>query len=264
MDGIQLKAVQMAKGLHVLVDNIDELRLILGFSHVEVVTPKAETRLRSGDFPSIPLVVKGTINGLVIEITFPVMFPWDEPMSMKVLSWNIEGSDGESDECGLDNANIEELQCKLNNLCNIRVGNDSQYIGSKGMIEFIKEYLKFDNQPSHIIEDENTNDNESTQYYSCMICGSILFYDNELLLHESTDNDAERFNGVKEKCTSYFLQQPPTWLVDTTASSGKLSCTKCNAKLGQWIWSGTSCSCGKWICPSFQFNCSKVDAKRVK
>lgn len=262
MDGIQLKAVQVAKGLHVLVDNIDELRLMLGFSHVEVVTPKAETRLRSGDFPAIPLVVKGTINGLVIEITFPVMFPWDEPMFVKVLSCKIEVSEGESKECSLD---IEELQCKLNELCNVRVDNDNQYIGSKGMIEFIKEYLKFDNQPNHVIEDESTNDNvsESTHYYSCMICSNILFHENELLIHEITDSDADRFKGVNEKCTSYFLQQPPIWLVDTTASSGKLSCIKCNAKLGQWIWSGTSCSCGKWICPSFQFNYSKVDSKRV-
>jgi dual specificity phosphatase 12 len=263
MDGIQLKAVQVAKGLHVLVDNIDELRLMLGFSHVDVVTPKAETRLRSGDFPAIPLVVNGTINGLVLEITFPVMFPWEEPMSVKVLSYNALGNDEECKEYDLDDPIVEELQNKLNELCHTRVDDGDQYIGSKGLVEFIKGYLNPDNTQNYDIVDEGTENNESTHYYSCMMCRYVLFHDYELMPHESTDSDAERFNGIKEKCTSYFLQQPPTWLLDTTAPSGKLSCVKCNAKLGQWIWSGTSCSCGKWVVPSFQFNCSKVDVKET-
>ena len=68
-------------------------------------------------------------------------------------------------------------------------------------------------------------------------------------------------------CQSYFLEEKPEWLDLSTIRmvEGKIFCptSTCGAKLGSWCWSGSQCSCGAWICPSFQFNCSKLDEIKV-
>jgi dual specificity phosphatase 12 len=40
---------------------------------------------------------------------------------------------------------------------------------------------------------------------------------------------------------------------------GKFHCPTCNAKVGNWIWSGTQCSCGTWVVPAIQIPKGKVD-----
>ncbi len=43
------------------------------------------------------------------------------------------------------------------------------------------------------------------------------------------------------------------------AIDGKLACPKCKGKIGNYSWYGSTCSCGKWIVPSFAVHKSKVD-----
>ena len=45
-----------------------------------------------------------------------------------------------------------------------------------------------------------------------------------------------------------------------SSSEGKLTCPKCNAKLGLFRWHGNQCSCGTWVAPAIQIHLSKVDA----
>jgi dual specificity phosphatase 12 len=44
-----------------------------------------------------------------------------------------------------------------------------------------------------------------------------------------------------------------------TEQQGKIQCTYCKAKLGQFSLSGMQCSCGTWVAPAFAISRSKVD-----
>lgn len=76
-----------------------------------------------------------------------------------------------------------------------------------------------------------------------------------------------RENWVKESavagigCTSVFTNAVPDWASGAEGNSGRITCPKCNAKVGSFVWSGASCSCGEWITPSFQFQLARVDRK---
>lgn len=62
-------------------------------------------------------------------------------------------------------------------------------------------------------------------------------------------------------CTSVFTHSVPDWAASTQGNSGRFTCPKCKAKIGNFVWSGASCSCGEWITPSFQFQLARVDRK---
>jgi hypothetical protein len=62
-------------------------------------------------------------------------------------------------------------------------------------------------------------------------------------------------------CTSVFLESPPAWAACSDGNEGKFVCPRCDARVGAYSWSGSPCSCGKWITPGFQFQLSRVDAK---
>lgn len=76
-----------------------------------------------------------------------------------------------------------------------------------------------------------------------------------------------RENWVKESavagtgCTSVFTNALPDWASGAEGNSGRFTCPKCKAKIGCFVWSGASCSCGEWITPSFQFQLARVDRK---
>lgn len=103
---------------------------------------------------------------------------------------------------------------------------------------------------------------------ACMRCGLVLFEGSQVAEHSPTEKDVSR-RGSAQSCTSVFLQDPPTDLMeashadDASATEGKLRCTKCKARLGQWNWSGSQCSCGAWVTPAFQFTRSKIDCKPI-
>jgi hypothetical protein len=48
--------------------------------------------------------------------------------------------------------------------------------------------------------------------------------------------------------------------VEEGVVEGKLQCVKCEARLGNFNWSGMQCSCGAWVTPAFQLHKSRMDA----
>ncbi|KAG0324810.1 dual specificity phosphatase 12 [Dissophora globulifera] len=59
-------------------------------------------------------------------------------------------------------------------------------------------------------------------------------------------------------CQSYFVE-PVEWIQGLHALEGKVSCPKCDSKLGTFNWSGEQCSCGTWVTPAFMLHKGKVD-----
>jgi len=56
-------------------------------------------------------------------------------------------------------------------------------------------------------------------------------------------------------CLFHFLNAVEEGVVE-----GKLQCVKCEARLGNFNWSGMQCSCGAWVTPAFQLHKSRMDA----
>jgi dual specificity phosphatase 12 len=46
---------------------------------------------------------------------------------------------------------------------------------------------------------------------------------------------------------------------DASVVEKKLCCPKCETKVGHFNWSGSRCSCGAWVTPSFYVQSGKVD-----
>lgn len=66
------------------------------------------------------------------------------------------------------------------------------------------------------------------------------------------------------QCAHFFLE-PQDWMqatIDQGELDGKFECPKCSAKVGAYAWQGMSCSCGKWVTPSFSLGKSKIDEIR--
>jgi dual specificity phosphatase 12 len=105
--------------------------------------------------------------------------------------------------------------------------------------------------------------------YACKICRTILFAESDLQ-NPSHSKSQHKFSSRKTKsganvsnsrCESLFLADGVGWMGDIASSSeGKLTCPKCNAKLGLFRWHGNQCSCGTWVAPAIQIHLSKVDA----
>lgn len=121
---------------------------------------------------------------------------------------------------------------------------------------------------------------EDIQFYTCRRCSTTLFTVDKVLHSQATltTSDAQGVSTVKTKwhdtrrddqappggsCTSVFLEEAPTWATDIAGNSGRFLCPKCRARVGSFVWSGETCSCGRWITPAFQFQLARVDAKRL-
>ena len=81
MDGISIAKKQELIGVRAVVEDIDSLRMMLGFDYVKMLTPKVEVRLRSAAKAHIPLKLSCTISThsdpLQAVITFPGTYPAD-------------------------------------------------------------------------------------------------------------------------------------------------------------------------------------------
>mmetsp|Transcript_11754 Transcript_11754/g.35832 ORF Transcript_11754/g.35832 Transcript_11754/m.35832 type:complete len:109 (+) Transcript_11754:236-562(+) len=107
--------------------------------------------------------------------------------------------------------------------------------------------------------------------FSCRMCRRELFQ-MEDVYHgagvETAESDSKQFRRKKGRplnaCTSLFLREKPSWNPPLDENSGRLDCPNCSNKLGSFAWSGTQCSCGKWLSPAFQISASKVDHMRAK
>ena len=124
---------------------------------------------------------------------------------------------------------------------------------------------------------------EHVKNYHCRMCRMFLFSEQDLVTHEPREDRQHAFrnkhgaNG-KNKCTSFFLDPDTTpWVSEDSrtaiASSGggakdavvgdldTLHCPneKCRTKLGGVSWTGSQCSCGGWVTPSFRVSISRTD-----
>ena len=100
--------------------------------------------------------------------------------------------------------------------------------------------------------------------YSCRKCRTILFGVDDL--EDPPHIQAKHNFGYRKAasgertCQSIFLHSVPPWVTaDTSENEGKISCPKCDTKVGHWNWSGAQCSCGTWVCPAIQVPSSRVD-----
>ena len=89
--------------------------------------------------------------------------------------------------------------------------------------------------------------------FACKKCRRILFSEEELedpphvqSKHNFSSRKANRSSASSNlKCESVFLQSGLDWMGDISNSyEGKITCFKCNSKLGLWKWAGNQCSCG--------------------
>jgi len=115
-------------------------------------------------------------------------------------------------------------------------------------------------------EKVQTNDFNNTLItrYACKQCRSILFTKENVenpphvpAQHSFTKYRKKALPSSTIACNSIFLSSPLPWM--TCAGEGKISCYKCQSKLGFLKWSGSQCSCGTWITPAIQIHLSRVD-----
>jgi len=110
--------------------------------------------------------------------------------------------------------------------------------------------------PETKIETPATRDdgsNGKTDTYKCRMCRTVLFTSECLSEKHST--------ATTNTCSSVHLVEPTAWMRKQMKDQvqGKINCSKCNGKIGSFNWSGTTCSCGLWVTPSFQIQKAKVD-----
>jgi dual specificity phosphatase 12 len=177
--------------------------------------------------------------------------------------------------------------------------NRLQTLGPEKMVKFIVDFTNeilsevldqpqsrgevvIDDKSSEQLDSSNP-DEESTMsvprtvdrtknIFLCRMCRIILFCEGDL---QDPPHEASRHRFSHKKihhgsvsstgtalCQSYFLQNCLAWMgedIRNGVPEGKLSCPKCDGKVGTWIWSGTQCSCGTWVVPAIQIPKSKVD-----
>jgi len=101
--------------------------------------------------------------------------------------------------------------------------------------------------------------------YSCKLCRTILFDDNDVSVHSkpvapSKASHKSILNIEDNNCHCFFIQKKE-WIDYSSSNKGKITCPKktCCAKLGFYSWSGAQCSCGKYVSPAFQVFKANVD-----
>ncbi|KAG5242563.1 dual specificity protein [Salix suchowensis] len=111
--------------------------------------------------------------------------------------------------------------------------------------------------------------------YHCKKCHRVVALQENVVDHVpgegetsftwSKQKSGNPFNKSDEsECSSIFVE-PLKWMtaVEEGMLEGKLSCARCEARLGYFNWSGIQCSCGSWITPAFQLHESRVDGGTV-
>lgn len=125
---------------------------------------------------------------------------------------------------------------------------------------------KFETDPGSHTNSNNCNSNLKS-VYRCKKCRRIVAVEENVVSH--TPSEGKCFSRQRKKngntykdvgCTSLFVE-PLKWMttVEEGAVQGKLSCIKCDARLGYYNWYGTQCSCGTWVTPAFQIHKNRVD-----
>ncbi|KAJ3362386.1 tyrosine protein phosphatase yvh1 [Allomyces arbusculus] len=116
----------------------------------------------------------------------------------------------------------------------------------------------------------------SASSYRCPKCRTTLFTASDVVAHDPADARAAhvrfRHKGVANTSVCTVLNVAPNlpWLAEEVARGeveGKMVCggtlrngAKCGAKVGEYHWQGSTCTCGQWVAPAFLVPRSKVDA----
>lgn len=105
--------------------------------------------------------------------------------------------------------------------------------------------------------------------FRCRKCRRPLFKEGSVISHVPGRGQAcfkwhKQGPSDQAECTSYFIQ-PVAWMQELLIGQqeGKLSCPKCNSRLGNFHWAGQQCSCGAWITPSFQIHKNRLDFQKL-
>ncbi|KAL3637133.1 hypothetical protein CASFOL_019432 [Castilleja foliolosa] len=118
-----------------------------------------------------------------------------------------------------------------------------------------------------------STDKAPTRAYRCKKCCRLVALQENVLDHVPGEDEtsfewhrrtSNSNNRDEEECSSIFVE-PLHWMttVDEGGLEGKLLCAHCEARLGNFNWSGIQCSCGSWITPAFQLHKSQVDISTV-
>lgn len=128
----------------------------------------------------------------------------------------------------------------------------------------------------------------ATSVYKCKKCRTLLFKDTAVLQHLKGKGAAAFVGSSKAPPASsvsaplpkagraaaaeelrchdahaVFIE-PVGWMEPHIAElQGKILCPKCSVKIGSWSWAGDTCTCGRWVTPSFLIHMSKVDRTAV-
>lgn len=296
MDGLSRAALQETIGVRKIVEDIDALRMMLGFDNVIVLTPKVEIRLRSAEKPAIPMRVICNIchnnSSSRLSLIFPQGYP-NESLVAEVMSSGdiiLEQLTEQLQEYCMAPSLDPEVSTSLEQPQNYRraaavVNHLRQLLQDESLhnkpIEFSDEIHSVnqicENLPELDAFRPETNSSSKTSdccskeadveddtFYSCMVCGTFLFNNSEVERHIPNQKDFDRRGGKILQCSSVFISSLPGFMDESKATENtvKIACPKCAGKLGLISWTGSQCSCGAWITPAIQFINSKVDIKR--
>jgi hypothetical protein len=294
--GAELLRKQVSTGVRGIIEDLDALRIKFGFQNVEVLTPMAESRIRSGYVARIPLKVRIVLSvcpkyNLVMILTFPMGYPHSSALQYEVSLIRADSEANEDEdadilsricnvcdeylevsEAGLDD-DEEDVIPELNNIrrdgvafidhvaeaCKQLLGNSEIHAVEPTSYATSDSY---DYDPRHTQHqpaesEEIPGESEVSATYSCMRCRYMLCTSSDLVSHEPPVPSAVH------NSSSYFMETMPSWLtVQEGQMSGKLLCPGCNSKLGSWGWAGIGCSCGTWVAPAFHISKSKVDMRQ--
>lgn len=132
----------------------------------------------------------------------------------------------------------------------------------------------------HFSADELTanpsdSDSKGDMVYKCKKCRQALFKRSGFITHNVGDGEAafdwrsklssnqKSETGVGDTsttCNQSIFIEPVQWMSEAILEPvGKLSCPKCNARIGSFVWHGEKCPCGSWVSPAFHIRTNKVD-----
>ena len=277
MNGIEKLELQIEAGTRPIIKDIDEISIYLGFDKVVTLTPKVETKLRSGEWAQISMQIDCILDDeFRLNITFIKGYPKVKPIvyvlciHSKARQYNRAKNEFDPPtefNIDLTNAVKEYISAYIDhenlliNLVKYFVNNLSC---SKKVVCEPQEVKETESESVEIIDTKQCI-LPPNQLYRCKICRCDLFHSS--IVQPSSSHISEENKNTENiffKCQNIFLNDPPDWL-PLDNNEGKILCPneKCRTKLGSWSWSGMACNCTAWVTPCFQITSSKVDVKVI-
>jgi hypothetical protein len=265
---------QVNAGVRPIVEALDSLRILYGNDNVSVLTPRAESRIRTGYQAQIlikvelKLIYGDSDKKIVITLEFPRDYP----------SERVNGSVDSADDgifwsqdrlivlndaiCSIETDDALDYVKKIHKLVRETYENNTDRVGVPDELGGLSSSPATQQGGDHSITQHE--DFPLDAIATCKLCRNVIIERNILVsAHSSAVIDQHGSMNTSSRCTSIFLVDPPSWLVPGEGMHGKLCCSKCSARVGQWSWIGGTCSCGLWLSPAFQINISKVDIKSI-